>query len=70
MAHPSSEPVELFGRTVLVLGLEALIAVKWAAGRPKDYEAIAELEVIREERDRERHDREADGTSRGSRNRR
>lgn len=34
----------------LCLGLERLIAVKRAAGRPKDFETIAELEVIREER--------------------
>lgn len=33
-----------------VLGLDKLIAVKRAAGRPKDLEAIAELEVIREQR--------------------
>jgi predicted nucleotidyltransferase len=34
------------------LGLERLIQVKRAAGRPKDLEAIAELEALREERDR------------------
>jgi hypothetical protein len=33
------------------LGLERLIAVKRAAGRPKDLEAIAELEVVRAERE-------------------
>jgi hypothetical protein len=33
------------------LGLDRLIAVKRAAGRPKDLEAIAELEVIREEQE-------------------
>ena len=32
------------------LGLERLIEVKRAAGRPKDFEAIAELESILEER--------------------
>lgn len=47
---PVSEPVELFGREVTCIGLDALIAVKRAAGRPKDYEAIAELEALREER--------------------
>jgi hypothetical protein len=31
--------------------LETLIHVKRAAGRPKDLEAIAELEALREERD-------------------
>lgn len=33
------------------LSLDKLIEVKRAAGRPKDFEAIAELEAIREERD-------------------
>jgi hypothetical protein len=33
------------------LKLEKLIEVKRAAGRPKDFEAIAELEALREERD-------------------
>jgi hypothetical protein len=31
--------------------LPKLIAVKRAAGRPKDFEAIAELEALLEERD-------------------
>jgi len=34
------------------LDLERLIQVKRAAGRPRDLEAIAELEVILEERRR------------------
>jgi hypothetical protein len=34
------------------LGLEALLRVKRAAGRPKDLEAIAELEALLEERDK------------------
>jgi hypothetical protein len=38
--------------TCRYLGLEKLIEVKRAAGRPKDFEAIAELEALREERDR------------------
>jgi hypothetical protein len=33
-----------------LLTLDKLIEVKRAAGRPKDFEAIAELEAIREER--------------------
>ena len=33
------------------LALEKLIHVKRAAGRPKDLEAIAELEALKEERD-------------------
>ena len=38
------------GSARYTLGLEKLIAVKRAAGRPKDLEAIAELEAIWEER--------------------
>jgi hypothetical protein len=45
-------PFRLFGLEILVLGLEKLIEVKRAAGRPKDMEAIAELMALREERDR------------------
>ena len=40
----------LFGASYRFLDLEALLASKRAAGRPKDLEAIAELEAIREER--------------------
>jgi len=36
----------IFGHSCLCLGLRKLIAVKRAAGRPKDFEAIAELELI------------------------
>ena len=46
---PHSVAVELFGYEVKCLGLERLIFVKKAAGRPKDLEAVAELEAIREE---------------------
>ncbi len=42
--------VELFGYDVRCLDLEALIRTKRAAGRPRDLEAIAELEALREER--------------------
>ena len=42
--------VEVFGVRCHCLGLEALIRVKRAAGRPKDLEAIAELEAILEEK--------------------
>ena len=38
------------GVTCRVVSLENLIALNRAAGRPKDYEAIAELESLREER--------------------
>jgi predicted nucleotidyltransferase len=42
--------VELFGHEVRCLDLETLIRTKRAAGRPRDLEAIAELEALREER--------------------
>ncbi|MFL6276966.1 MAG: hypothetical protein ACJ74G_17405 [Blastocatellia bacterium] len=42
--------LRLFGVNCLCLGLARLIYVKRAAGRPKDFEAIAELEAILEER--------------------
>lgn len=38
--------IELFGVRCRCLGLERLIDVKRAAGRPKDLEAIAELEEL------------------------
>ena len=43
---PKSVEATLFGRTCRVLGLRALIQTKRAAGRPKDFEAIAELEAL------------------------
>lgn len=45
-----SVQTEMFGATVLCLGLEKLIEVKRAAGRPKDLESIAELELLRDRR--------------------
>lgn len=42
----------MFGLPCRYLGLEKLIQVKRAAGRPKDLEAIAELEALKEERDK------------------
>jgi predicted nucleotidyltransferase len=47
---PHSIELQLFSIKCLCLGLERLIHVKRAAGRPKDFEAIAELEAILEER--------------------
>ncbi len=38
--------ISVFGRDVRVLSLPALIRAKRAAGRPKDLEAIAELEAL------------------------
>lgn len=49
---PRSEVRELFGREVRFVDLDGLIHLKRAAGRPKDLERIAELEALREERDR------------------
>jgi len=46
---PFSESIELFGKPCLCLGVKRLIEVKRAAGRPKDFEAIAELQAILEE---------------------
>jgi len=42
--------LELFGVRCLCLDLPTLVAVKRAAGRPKDLEAIAELEALLQER--------------------
>lgn len=46
---PHSESLDVFGLDCKMLSLLKLIEVKRAAGRPKDFEAIAELEVIWEE---------------------
>lgn len=47
-ARSASAPVELFGTSFDVLTLEALIASKRAAGRPKDLMVLPELEALRE----------------------
>jgi hypothetical protein len=47
---PHTVELVVFGMRCRCLDLETLIAVKRAAGRPKDLEAIAELEAILEER--------------------
>lgn len=49
---PSSQVVRIFGRDVLCLDLATLIRTKRAAGRPRDFEAVAELEAIQEEQTR------------------
>lgn len=49
---PHATRLRLYGADCLCLGLQRLIEVKRAAGRPKDFEAIAELEAILEERER------------------
>lgn len=48
-----SETLDLFGVSCRCLGLDALIRVKRAAGRPKDFEALAELEALRQENQNE-----------------
>lgn len=47
---PHSVHVELFGCPCRCLDLPGLIRVKRAAGRPKDLEALAELEALLVER--------------------
>ena len=46
---PHTVTIALFGQPTTCLNLEWLIRTKRAAGRPRDLEAIAELEVLREE---------------------
>jgi hypothetical protein len=48
----STLELHVFGRKVRCLTLSKLIEVKRAAGRPKDFEAIAELEILLEESER------------------
>jgi hypothetical protein len=47
-----SVAISIFGSRYPFLDLEKLIEVKRAAGRPKDFEALAELEAILEEQRR------------------
>ena len=47
-----STVIEVFGVSCRCLDLPALIEVKRAAGRPRDLEALAELEALLEERRR------------------
>jgi hypothetical protein len=51
VAQKRSKFVKLFDIRCRVIDIDALIEAKMAAGRPKDLEVIAELEIIREERD-------------------
>ncbi|MGH9602964.1 MAG: hypothetical protein ACRD24_11315 [Terriglobales bacterium] len=48
---PHCIELTLYGVSCRCLGLRRLIEVKRAAGRPRDLEAIAELEALREEAD-------------------
>ncbi|HEY3283646.1 MAG TPA: hypothetical protein VGN26_15380 [Armatimonadota bacterium] len=45
---PHVVELELFGVRVKCVDLERLIVTKRAAGRPKDLEALAELEILRD----------------------
>jgi len=47
---PYSQEMEIFGLKCRVVSLEKLIQLKRAAGRPKDLEALAELQALLEER--------------------
>ena len=47
-----SEEMEVFGHKCRVVSLEKLIQLKRAAGRPKDLEAISELQALLEEKRR------------------
>ena len=47
---PFTTELTVFGHTCRCVTLERLIQLKRAAGRPKDFEAIAELQAILEER--------------------
>jgi len=50
--RPSSIKLQLYGVECFCIGLERLIQVKRATGRPKDLEVVAELEAILEEQNR------------------
>ncbi|MES1164913.1 MAG: hypothetical protein ABUR63_04095 [Verrucomicrobiota bacterium] len=55
--RPHAVELPVFGRSALVLDLPWLIRSKRAAGRPKDLEAIAELEALLAEKERAGHSR-------------
>jgi predicted nucleotidyltransferase len=57
---PHAVTMEPFGVACQCLGLERLIQVKRAAGRPRDLEAIAELEAILDLQEEENASGEAD----------
>jgi hypothetical protein len=56
---PYAELKNAFGISVPCLRLDKLIEVKRAAGRPKDFEAISELESLLEEGESQAEDRQA-----------
>jgi hypothetical protein len=50
--RPHAKVVSLFGVECLCIGLRKLIEVKRAAGRPRDLQALADLEALLEETER------------------
>jgi predicted nucleotidyltransferase len=50
---PYSKEIEVFDSKCFCIDLEKLIQIKRAAGRPKDFEAIAELASILEEKQKQ-----------------
>jgi predicted nucleotidyltransferase len=50
---PHTFVIDAFGVKFRSVDLPTLIKLKRAAGRPKDLEAIAELEALREEKSRQ-----------------
>ncbi len=52
--RPHAESVTLFNVDCLCLGLRKLIEVKRAAGRAKDLQAVADLQALLEERERQK----------------
>ena len=48
---PHTRVIDVYEMPCRCLELEELIRVKRAVGRPKDFEAVAELEAIRDERE-------------------
>ncbi|MDF2772374.1 MAG: hypothetical protein K0S86_1868 [Geminicoccaceae bacterium] len=59
---PHSVIVTMFGRDHRCLGLPMLIQTKRAAGRPRDLEAIAELELLWDETDKDELSKEGGST--------
>ena len=51
--RPHSITAEVAGVSCLCLGLKKLIEVKRAAGRPRDLNAVAELEALLEEKEKQ-----------------
>ncbi len=59
---PHGVTVTMFGRDHRCLDLPMLIQTKRAAGRPRDLEAIAELELLRDETDKDELSKEGGST--------